>query len=278
MAHSNSGLDLELAKHNKRTQLAAEAGILLHDFKNLIHTSQIDSESLTEKLTKVGERLESNISQLSITEDAVSAATVRCELNQTQQANRDQVTLRETNDRVITLRKMDTEVTIRAIAGSAVNLAPDTTPTAADQIKFNSKRDQIFHVLELPGVPRTCDGLSQSCEPPPYQNGGGITFEIERGNRKLAGLQHSVYEIMTSLDECSADASLVNIRDDKSFAIRELQRLRTKLHYSTVTEEAKLRSLASKAVDCRMKLRETMVAISKLSQIAEVHARTSKPD
>lgn len=278
MTHATSGIDLHIVMHNKRKMLVSQVDGLFHEFKNMIHTSQIHTESLTEKLTEISQRIEVHLSELMSVEDLISKQTLVCEETQSGMLAHNLEILREINDRLLISRVDRFKDNDQHMRSSLSDVAAESVSYGSDAIII-SKKEEISTILGEKSSSRAETLKPDANEPskPIHEVGrNALQRNIQSQNMQLAKLHHSIYELTTSLDETSADNSSKNLRDDKASALTELRRLRSQVHAKTVAKEGKARLLAYRAVECRNKLRQAMIYLSRVNSLSDMYISASK--
>jgi len=279
MTDISIGIDIEDLRVRKKKELFLEVDQLLHEYRNVVHTSQISTKSLNEQLKNVSRRFKNHHLNITDVEERVSSEVTQCQTELMENLSRELQALRDMNDQFIRSRTSDSEARMIEIKSALRN----ENRTDVDAIDPGSnelipKKQVISRVLDeyCSSEPGEAGGESHTkpvaCDISGYQ---ALRETINSSNSDLERLQHSVYEITTSIDECSMDHTALGLTRDKSNVLKELRHLRSDMHSKTHMNEIRLRGLSSRAADCRCRLRDAAVSLSKLHSLIDCYNRLS---
>lgn len=265
--------DFEALKAKKRVTLLLELEGLLRDFNNAVYTSQIRSKQINEELSRFSDRTKAVVRSVSTIDEIVLS-----DLRTTENAlmKRSIHKHREIQEKACELMK-DRQTSFEA------RIAELSKPICGDPLRgFNmcdvfekllpkkqSKMksfQEIYRNLSV-GFKDGCDksilnenNVSTNRE---FPDRSRLNDEIGHYKKLLLKLDHTRYETSTSIDEIMKEDMRRILSDEKAKALDSARFLRDKLHSIDSHNELRLRRLSSQAADCRNKLGETMLILSK---------------
>jgi hypothetical protein len=265
--------DFEALKAKKRATLLLELEGLLRDFNNAVYTSQIRSNQINEELSTVRDRTKAVVRSVS-TIDEIVLSDLRITENALMKSSIDKQ--KEIQEKARDLMKDRQKSFDARIAELSIpvceNLSTGIYMCDVIEKRLPKKQSKMRSIQEIyrnlsvefkDGCDKSVLNENKISSNREFLDRSRLNDEIGHYKKLLSKLDHTRYETLTSIDELMKEDMRRVLSDEKAKALASARTLRDKLHSMDSHNELRLRRLSSQAADCRSKLGETMLILSK---------------
>jgi hypothetical protein len=283
MEGEKNTFDFEALKSTKRAHLLLELSTLLREFNNVVYTSQIRSKHMNEELSTLSDRTQAIVRTVS-SDDAIILSHIR--VNENELAHNCTMKQEIVSNRATDLMKSRQISFGSHIADISIPICLTNTTEGTmsgdgyEKLRLYKQRllrnIQEMHDTQLVKPKKSGEEVEMTAtsasETQPSAIRAHLKEEIRKYQRLLSKLEHSRYETLTSLDEFTKEDIRNALSNEKAKALACVRMFRNKLHIIDLHNDTKLRRLSSQAADCRSKLKDTFLILSKTIALARNQA------